>query len=182
MVVYAMDFPSPLHLCHGLSFSCPLLCIITHGLLICTLFRHTSIIIGVSIIIVVSRYMYACLNCCAPKCQYCLKPIFHRNLPLRRLIFAQPTRKMMHKQHGQRQKTQCHLYSTGNGVRVGYPMWMKSTKKEEMYMANARNVRHLMPEIPTCLYFLRRLMQKIVLLRYLTQKYPTPVVLRRSGI
>ena len=40
----------------------------------------------------------------------------------------------MHKQHenihGQRQKTQRHLYSTGNGVRVGYPTRMKSTQKK----------------------------------------------------
>ena len=27
-------------------------------------------------------------------------------------------------------------------------------KKYEMYMANARNLRHLTPEIPTCWYFL----------------------------
>ena len=35
-------------------------------------------------------------------------------------------------------------YSTGNGVRVGYPTQMKSTQKSEMYMANARNL-HLGP-------------------------------------
>ena len=27
--------------------------------------------------------------------------------------------------------------------------------KNEMYMANARNLRHLMQEIPTCWYFLQ---------------------------
>ena len=32
-------------------------------------------------------------------------------------------------------------YSTGNGVRVGYPTGMKSTHKKKMYMANARNLR-----------------------------------------
>ena len=30
---------------------------------------------------------------------------------------------------------------------------MKSTQKNEMYMANARNLRHLTQEIPTCWYF-----------------------------
>ena len=35
-------------------------------------------------------------------------------------------------------------YSTGNGVRVGNPTHMKSTQKNEMYMANARNL-HLGP-------------------------------------
>ena len=68
-------------------------------------------------------------------------------------------------------------YSTGNGVRVGYPTRMKSTEKNETYMANARNLclgpnatyipltrvrgfalgdvknlRHLMQKISTCLY------------------------------
>ena len=32
-------------------------------------------------------------------------------------------------------------YSTGNGVRVGYPTRMKSIQKNEMYMADARNLR-----------------------------------------
>ena len=32
-------------------------------------------------------------------------------------------------------------YSTGNGVRVGYPTGTKSTHKKKMYMANARNLR-----------------------------------------
>ena len=32
-------------------------------------------------------------------------------------------------------------YSTGNGVHVGYPTQMKSTQKNEMYMANAKNLR-----------------------------------------
>ena len=33
-------------------------------------------------------------------------------------------------------------YSTGNGVRVGYPTQMKIyTHKNEMYMAKARNLR-----------------------------------------
>ena len=52
-----------------------------------------------------------------------LKPVFHWNLPLRRLVFALPMRKKVHKQHeiymksklnihGQCQKTQRHLYST----------------------------------------------------------------------
>ena len=37
-------------------------------------------------------------------------------------------------------------YSTGNGVRVGYPTRMKSTQKKEMYMASARNLR-LVPNV-----------------------------------
>ena len=41
----------------------------------------------------------------------------------------------------------------------------------EMYMADARNLRHLTPEIPTCWYFLRKVTQKYYLLRKVTQKY-----------
>ena len=55
-------------------------------------------------------------------------------------------------------------------------------KKKEMYMANARNWRHLTQKIPTCWYFLRQLTQNYYFLRYLTQKYPTPDILRSGGI
>ena len=58
--------------------------------------------------------------------------------------------------HAQRKNptpgTQRNLYSTGNGVPVGYPTRMKSTQKNEMYMADARNLRHLTQKIPTCWY------------------------------
>ena len=36
---------------------------------------------------------------------------------------------------------------------VCYPTRRNLHKKKEMYMANARNLRHLTPEIPTCWYF-----------------------------
>ena len=39
--------------------------------------------------------------------------------------------------------TQRNLYSTGNGVHVGYPTRMKSTQKNEMYMTNARDTNML---------------------------------------
>ena len=48
--------------------------------------------------------------------------------------------------------TQRNLYSTGNGVRVCYPTQRNLHKKNEMYMADARNWRHLTQKIPTCWY------------------------------
>ena len=69
-------------------------------------------------------------------------------------------------------------YSTGNGVRVGYPTQMKCTWPTQKKMrlgpnatyisltrvggfalGDAKNVRHLTQEIPTCWYFLRQVTQ-----------------------
>ena len=48
--------------------------------------------------------------------------------------------------------TQHHLYSTGNWVCVCYPTRRNLHTKNEMYMADARNWRHLTQKIPTCWY------------------------------
>ena len=48
--------------------------------------------------------------------------------------------------------TQRHLYSTGNWVCVCYPTRRNLHQKREMYMADARNWRHLTQKIPTCWY------------------------------
>ena len=112
-----------------------------------------------------------------------LKPIFHQKKGLRREEFALPDARNVHVQcKDPTPGTQRHLFSTGNWVCVCYPTRRNLHTKNEMYMANARNMHHPMPEIPTCWYFLRQLMQKYYFLRYLSQKYPTPDILRSGGI
>ena len=89
-----------------------------------------------------------------------LKPIFHRKLGLRWLQNAKEinTRNMKctcptpAPTPAPTPGTQHHLYSTGNWVCVCYPTRRNLHKKNEMYMADARNWRHLTQKIPTCWY------------------------------
>ena len=68
-------------------------------------------------------------------------------------------------------KTAQSPYYTGNEVCVGYLLRMKSTHKKRnvqcggFALGDAKILRHLMQEIPTCWYFLRKLTQKYYLLR-----------------
>ena len=88
-----------------------------------------------------------------------LKPIFHQKTGLRWVPDANEisTKNMKCTCPTQRPnaRTLRHLYSTGNWVCVCYPMQRNVHTKNEMYMANTRNWRHLTQKIPTCWYFLR---------------------------
>ena len=75
-----------------------------------------------------------------------VKPVFHWNLPLRRLIFALPTRKKVHKQ--------CEMY-----MKCTWPTPEDPTPPIFHWLASgvgvgadARNVHHLTQNIPTCWY------------------------------
>ena len=103
-----------------------------------------------------------------------LKPIFHRKLGLRWLQNAKEINTKNMKctclTPAPMPGTQRHLYSTGNWVCVCYPTRRNLHKKNEMYMADARNWRQLTQNIPTCWYILRWITQK-----YWRQVYcPTP--------
>ena len=81
-----------------------------------------------------------------------LKPIFHK----KRICFGYSLRHLTHEMYMPNAKTQ------RQGPNATYiPLEMRFTlgrnlhQKNEMYMADARNVRHPTPEIPTCWYFLR---------------------------
>ena len=80
-----------------------------------------------------------------------LMPIFHRKLGLRWLQTAKEINTKNMKctcpTPAPTPGTQRHLYSTGNWVCVCYPTRRNLHTKNEMYMADARNWRHLTQKI-----------------------------------
>ena len=95
----------------------------------------------------------------APVAQTTFKPIFHQKTGLRWVPAANAisTKNMKCTCPTQRPNARHPtppIFHWELGLRL-LPNAKKSTQKNEMYMADARNVLHPTPEIPTCWYFLR---------------------------
>ena len=111
------------------------------------------------------------------------KPIFHKKTGLRRVEFASPNTWNVHAQRKDPTPgTQRNLYSTGNGVCVCYPTRRNLHTKNEMYMADARNLRQLTQNIPTCWYILRWVTRNTGIGCTAQRQPPTPGILRSGGI
>ena len=75
--------------------------------------------------------------------------------------------------------THCHLYSTGNGVRVGYPTRIKSTPKKRNVHGQRKKFASPNARDTNMLVFFALGNAKVL---SFAQKYQTQMFLRRSGI
>ena len=73
-------------------------------------------------------------------------------------------------------------YSTGNGVRVGYPTRMKSTQKKKNVHGQRKKLATPNARDTNMLVFFALGNAKVLSFALADAKYPTPVVLRSGGI